>query len=255
MSLLLPEKLFAGLFPGQCWLTRAGGVDKQAIVIDGANTAADLVAVLDEMLSAEGPTLRKGAKVSLMVSDSFAALAALPWHEKLTAPQEIKAYAHACFEKQSLPISDGWAMHAEFRAPGSMGLAYALPASLVATLIATLAKRGLRLDRVLPATAQTYWRIPPCQGAGQQLVLLRERDRIGAMVFDRYGLQGLDVEAVTGDDAAATNRLLMRVAAYFPSIGKVISWSATGQGDDNGNSITPSLPDAALVIAKRNVWS
>lgn len=256
MSRLLPEKLLAGLFPEQCWLKLADGTQTQASVIEGADSSAAVADVLGELLDAQSVRLRKGAKVSVLLSDSFAALAALSWHQQLTAPAEVRAYATACFEKQGIYINDGWVMHAEFRAPGSMGLAYAFPAKLIVGLVAALEKRKLRLDRVLPVTALAYWRLPGMTAAGQQLILLREPKRIGALVFDQAGLQGRDVEPVTGDCTEAVARLIKRINAYYPSIGRVVDWSSTRQGGGETLPILSFLfPDVAIDAANRDNWS
>lgn len=256
MSLLLPEKLSGGLFPDQCWLKRGRATVEHAFVCNSGDAAASVVAGLGAMLDAQIPVLRKGARVSLMLSDSFAALAALPWHAQLTAPEEIKGYAVACFERQGLSMNNGWVMHAEFRRPGSMGLAYALPEPLVVGVASVLEKRGLTLERLLPVSAWAYWRLPQLRADGQQLVVLREQGRIAAMVFDRTGLQGIDVEPVASSAQAAFGRLLRRVAVYYPLIGSVIDWSANGTVvAELGAVLAGCLPGAAVVAAARDEWS
>lgn len=256
MSLLLPEKLSAGLFPGHCWLKRGRAVSEHALNFGEGDIAGGVVTALSAMLDAQSPALRKGSKVSLMVSDSLAALAALPWHRQLTAPEEINGYATACFEGQGIAMNSGWVMHAEFRTPGSMGLAYALPAPLVTKLVAVLATRGLTLDRLLPVSALTYWRLPRLRAEGQQLVVLREQNRIGAMVFDQFGLQSIDAEPVAGTVEGACGRLLRRIAAYNPLVGSVIDWSASREGGEEiPTALAESFPAAAIVAVGRRQWS
>lgn len=256
MSLLWPDKVVGGLFPGQCWLRRAAAEETHALAQGGPGAAASMLAALGEMLDGQGAPLRKGSKVSLVVSDSLGALAALPWHAQLTTPDEVNGYALACFEKQGIVIGEGWAMHAQFRTHGGMGLAYALPKEWLNALVAMLEARGLRLDRVLPLTAMAYWRVTKLAKPGQELVLLREPQRISAMVHDRSGLLGLDVETITGNAGDAGQRLLRRLGAYYPDVSSVRDWSSTvEEGAVPLACIAECLPDAVLAAVNRNSWS
>lgn len=242
-----------GLFPGQCWLKRAGAEEVQA---PGAAAPEAMLAALGAMLDGQGGNVRKGTKVSLIVSDSIGALVALPWHEQLTSPDEVQGYAIACFEKQGIAIGAGWAMHAEFRSHGSMGLAYALPKDWLGSLVALLDARGLQLERVLPVSAMAYWQVPRSVKQEQKLVLLREPQRISALVYDRAGLQGLDVESITGNALESGRRLLRRVSAYYPQVAGVLDWSATvEEGGKPPAFVAECLPDAAVVPVDRNAWS
>ncbi len=254
MSLLWPDKVVGGLFPGQCWLKCHGAAEVRAVA--GLDAPGAMMAELAGMLDAQAATIRKGSTVSLMVSDSLGALVALPWHEQLTSPDEVEGYAIACFEKQGITIGGRWVMHAEFRSHGSMGLAYALPKEWINELVAMLDARGLKLDRVLPVTALAYWKVAKVAGAGQAVVLLREPQRISALVYDGAGLQGLDVEPITGNADASGRRLLHKVAAYFPQVASVLDWSAFGEeGAKPPAFIAACLPDAALATVNRSAWS
>lgn len=252
MSHLWPDKVVGGLFPGQCWLKRPGADEARAFAQPGAGAPEAMLVALGAMLDGQGDKLRKGSKVSLMVSDSLGALVALPWHEQLTSPDEIQGYAVACFEKQGIDIGTRWAMHAEFRAHGSMGLAYALPKAWLGSLAALLEARGLQLDRVLPVSAMAYWKV--AASVKQELVLLRESQRVSVLVYDGAGLQGLDVEPVTGSADEAVRRLLRRIAAYHPHVGNVLDWSAE-EGGKAPASIADCLPDAVTVPVNRSAWS
>lgn len=253
MSHLWPERLAGGLFPGRCWLKRAGA--EVAHALSDATPEAMLTA-LGAMVDGQGDKLRKGTKVSLVVSDSIGALVALPWHEQLTSPDEVRGYAIACFEKQGIAIGARWAMHAEFRSHGSMGLAYALPKDWLGSLVSLLDGRGLQLEHVLPVSAMAYWQVPLNVKQGQKLVLLREPQRISVLAYDRIGLQGMDVESITGSASEAGQRLLRRVLAYYPQVAGVLDWSATvEEGGKPPAFVTECLPDAAVEPVNRFAWS
>lgn len=253
MSHLWPDKLVGGLFPGQCWLKRASAEEVHAPC---DVTPEAMLAALGAMLDGMGGKVRKGTKVALTVSDSIGALVALPWHEQLTSPDEVQGYAIACFEKQGIAIGARWAMHAEFRSHGSMGLAYALPKDWLGNLVTLLEARGLQLERVLPVSAMAYWQVPLDVKQGQKLVLLREPQRISVLVYDRTGLQGMDVESITGSVLEAGRRLLRRASAYYPQVAGVVDWSATlEEGGKPPAFVTECLPDAAIVPVKRFAWS
>lgn len=254
MSHLWPEKVVGGLFPGQCWLKLAGAQEAHALAQPGIDAPQAILAALGAMLDGQGDKVRKGAKVSLMVSDSLGALVALPWHEQLTSPDEVHGYAVACFEKQGIAIGERWAMHAQFRSYGGMGLAYALPTAWLASLVSLLEARGMQLDRVLPVTAMAYWKVAGNAKAGQELVLLREPCRTSALVYDRAGLLAMDVEPNTGVGDVALLRLLRRVAAYYPHVTSMLDWSAEAGAKPPG-CIAECLPSAAVVSVDRSAWS
>ena len=254
MSLLWPEKVVGGLFPGQCWLMCPGIAETRPL--SGPDAPASMLAALAGMLDAQGAQLRKGSKVSLMITDSIGALVALPWHEQLTSPDEVDGYAIACFEKQGITIDDRWVMHAQFRSYGSMGLAYSLPRDWLNELVALLEARGLKLARVLPMSALAYWEVAKPGAQGTAVVLLREPHRISALVYDRAGLQGLDVESIAANAQVSGRRLLQRVTAYFPQVASVLDWSATvEEGAKPPAFIAACLPNAAVTAVNRNAWS
>ncbi len=254
MSLLSPEKVFVGLFPGECWIKCPGAAEIRTV--PGPDALTSLLAELAGMLDAQAAQLRKGTKVSLMVSDSIGALVALPWHEQLTSPDEVEGYAIACFEKQGISIGSRWVMHAEFRSYGSMGLAYALPSEWINELVSLLDARGLKLDRVLPVSALAYWKVAKVARVGQAVVLLREPQRVTALAYDRAGLQGLDVEVITGSAETSGRRLLNRVAGYFPQVHSVLDWSANVEaGAKPPAFIAECFPDAGVAAVNRSAWS
>lgn len=256
MSLLWPDKLSGGLFPGYCWIQRRGGDKVISALPVTADTAAAMLATLDEMLEGQGTAMRKGTAVSLIVSDGLGAVTVLPWQDQLSTPDEVGAYAAACFERQGIEVGANWVMHAEFRAYGRVGLAYALPRAWLDALAQLLEARGLRLDRVLPVTAMAYWRHGALPKSGSELVLLREAQRITAMVYGSNGLQALDVEAVTAMQDTSLERLLRRVGAYYPGVRTVWDWSPLPMEDADLPSYTLlDSPDTVARQLRRLDWS
>lgn len=255
MLRLLPDQLVGGLFHGECWLSRKG-VEHGCTPTAGADTPDALLAALSTLLDQHGSALRKCSRVSLVVSDSLAALSPLEWHAQLSSPEEIHAYARACFLKRGEEIDSGWIMQAAFRHHGQMGLAYALPRGWVEALVALLGARGLVLDRVLPLSAQAYWKRRRAAGASEELLLLREMNRSAALLYGANGLLALDAEAGAGSGHLASKRLLGRIAAYHPEIKLVQEWSEHGaQTRGSATFITESLADAAVESVHRAAWS
>jgi hypothetical protein len=255
VSLLWPDQIAGGLFHGQCWLTRKG-VEKSVVPLVQDDAPAALLATLSTLLDEHGTSLRKRTRVSLVVSDSLAALMPLTWHANLRTQDEIHAYARACFQKRGEEIDAQWVMQAAFRRYGEAGLAYALPRAWVEALVALLAARGLVLDRVLPITAQAFWKARLHVLSGQEVLLLREATRTGAMVFDANGLLGIDAEAGAGQPQLSERRLLGRIAAFYPQVWVVQEWSEQGaEKRSQATFITDMLPDTGVTAVYRSAWS
>lgn len=250
MSRLWPDRFAGGLFPGHCWLGSAGREALRLVPTAEQGTPSAMLQALDDLLAGQGEKLRPGARISLVVSDSLAALAVLPWHPELSTPAEVRAYALACFERQGIVIADRWVMHAEFRTHRGMGLAYALPREWIEGVVELLAARGLQLDRALPLSAMAYWRHRPAARTGTEMLLLREQQRLTALLYGRSGLLGMDVEAVTGAVDNAGQRLLRRITAYQTDVAVVWDWSVayTDEKEERAQPgyVAQCLPDAIL---------
>lgn len=255
MSLSWRKPVSVGLFPGQCWLQH-GRAPSPSLALDDAADPAALLLVLDAMLDKHAAVLAKGSAVTLQVSDGVGAVALLPWQDELTSPDELHGYGRACFDKQGMAIDDGWVMRAEFRHHRAMGLAYALPRRWIEELDTMLRARGLRLQRVLPVTALAFARQNHRPRDGRSVVLLREAKRVTALVYDRMGLCGLDVEPVLSTGEVAGTRLLRRIGANGAALHTVWDWSPDGVTDASAPAyIAECLPDAVRHALDRDVWS
>lgn len=227
MSLLWPETIYVGLFPGHCWLQhgRSGTVQpfpqSQSQPFDG--TA--LLRALETMLDVQDNKLCKGARLNVTVSDSMALIAALPWQDALRRREELYVYAQAFFKKMGMVIDNDWILQPEFHQYRAMGLAYALPRAWLIELAKLVGESGLKLKTVLPVSAAAYCRQKQHRQEGQTLLLLQEVHRHSAMIYGRDGLLGYDVEPLTLSAKASGLRLLKRVCAAYDNITGVTHWS------------------------------
>jgi hypothetical protein len=257
VSLLWPETIHAGLFPGHCWLQR-GRQETGPLQPLASVEPADLLHTLEAMLDEQSPLLRKGSRLVLTVSDSIAAIATLPWQAELQRPAEIESYAQVCFEKLGVTIGDNWVMQTEFRFYGGIGLAYALPREWMERLMEVIRARGHHLTAVLPISAVAY-----CNGHlgdrnGPTLLLLQEANRFSAMIYGKAGLLDYDVEPSTSSAEQARLRLLSRVASSYDNIVRIAYWSAETPDPESpelpANFVPAYLSKAELVRLKRDAW-
>lgn len=254
MSLLWPETITAGLFPGQCWLLR-GGVETPFESPAEADPAA-MLAALATALAVSPASKRRRGRLHVLVSDSAAAMVALPWQEQLTAALELQAYAGACFEQQGRLLDERWVMQTGFRHFGATGLAYALPQDFLQELRDLGARAGLTLETVLPASAAAYWRQGARQRGGQRLILLQEPRRITGLIYTNGRLVGMDVQAVMGSGEAAGTRLLRRIGAEYEKISEVHYWSSFRSISPPAiDFIRDSLVDVTVLPLPKHAWS
>lgn len=251
MSLLWPERVSAGLFPGHCWLQRGATV---ATHTGDFADADQFLMALDSMLEAQEKPLRRGAQVQLLVSDSLACVMPLAWQELLSSPQELRTYALAGFEQRGMTLDDGWLVQTGFRHFRSTGIAYAVRRQWMAAVLEVLAARGLRLASLLPVSAAAYWR-QRASASGKRVVLLREPGRLTAMVSNGARLQDLDVQPVAGQVELAAARLLKRLAVTHGAFANLAEWRA--QADDTmslASTVGGCWPDAVVTQLPLQAW-
>ncbi|HTD05246.1 hypothetical protein [Undibacterium sp.] len=256
MSLLWPETISIGLFPDHCWIKRGRLEAAHRIDAGALGAPADLLGALEQMLGAPGKPLRKGTRLRLLVSDSVVSIATLPWQEQLMAPDELHAYAQACFEKQGLAMDAGWTLHAGFRQYGALGMAHAIRHEWLEAVIALAKTQGAQVRSVIPVSACAYWRQGRSSKLQQTLVLLHEARRVSALIYDHGVLQGFDVEPILSSEVSAGERLLRRISATHSTIGSVCAWSAHApELAPKFDFIKDRLPGAKLNFYDRNIWS
>jgi len=253
VSLLWPETITVGLFPGASWLQRGSGTAR--VDVEPHAGAQQLLAALEALLASQEKPLRKGTRVRLLVSDSVAAVAVLPWQDLLETQDELGAYARNHFGQQGLQIGDEWALHTAFRHFRAEGLAYALPQHWLAAVLELLGGRALRLDCALPVSAAAYWKLGGGRAsAAPGLLLLREHGRVTAQVRQGRRLLGTDVQPVAGAEGHALTRLLRRIAAAHPAVAQVDTWCAAGDGFGE-EAVAACFPDAQVRALPHRCWS
>ena len=253
MSLLWPETITAGLFPGASWLQR--GRDIARVAVEPHAGPQQLLAALEALLAAPEKPLRKGTRVRLLVSDSVAAVTVLPWQDLLETQDELGSYARSHFGQQGLQIGEDWALHTGFRHFRSEGLAYALPQQWLEAVVELLGGRGMRLESALPVSAAAYWQMDSARASAPPgLLLLREHGRLTALVQQGRRLLGTDVQPVAGGESHALARLLRRIAAVHPTVARVDTWCAAGDGFAE-EAVAACFPDAQLRALPHRCWS
>lgn len=253
MSLLWPDTVTVGLFAGHGWLLRSGAVfplHGGPSELDGPQQA---LRNLDSLLAGQQQPLRKGTRVRLLISDGLAAATTLAWQELLRGRDELHSYALACFERDGLQLGDGWAVQTAFRSYRAQGLAYAVSAAWIESVLALLAARGLRLDSVLPLSAAAYWR-PPAMAAATQAVLLREPERLTLMVYADRRLLSRDVQPITSGENDDVRRLLARLVASHPDVRQLDEWCAIGQ-ESSAGILAARVPGAIVRQLPLHAWT
>jgi len=214
VSHLWPETLQAGLFPGHCWLAGSRGGKRHLLgsVADATQTTGLLPGLDQCLIQAEGK--RNGwASLSLVVSDTVATVAPLPWQDGLSSEAELQGYARICFDKFGYDIGADWVLHVEYSHYGAPGLAYALPRDWIGSLMAKLEERQIRLRRVLPISAAACCDGPEIAQSGLTMVLLFEATQHCALVYQDGVLAARDVEPFANSIETTCHRLLARTLA------------------------------------------
>jgi hypothetical protein len=254
VSLLWPDTLNAGLFPGSSWLQagrKAATVNEPA-----AADAATMADALQAMLDTGAEKLRAKSRLRILVSDSVAAITVLPWQEALLQPREIENYARICFEKLGVELGADWVLHAGFRHFGGMGIAYALPRKWLAELARISSARKLKLESVLPISAAAFFNYRRDRGRPLTVLLLREENRTSALIVGANGLAGRDVEPVITSAEESGTRLLRRIEVSYPAVTRVIDWSTASPAHAMAAPYVPAcLPNARSSLVPRGYWN
>lgn len=203
---LLPDRVL-------CGEGRDPMVVERAEAGSGASAEA-LFAALGDALGDAVRAHRRKPRVTLVVSDSFAAIVALPWQPALLRAAEVDQYAEAQFERSGQPLGAGWAMYSYFRHYGASGMAYAFPADFVQRLQEVAAAHGATIDAIVPLSGFAYARLQRSR-KGSRALLVRESSRVSALVANRNGLATYATEPVVADGARAVKRLLRRLQAEY----------------------------------------
>ena len=253
MSLLWPEYLTLGVFPGACWLQPASGPMVAAAEIDRAAPHVDMLDAVDALLERRAGGWGKRASVEVVVSDTVGLTVALPWQENLSAPEQVRAYARVLLESQHAIDGKAWTVDAGFRHFRSMGVGVALPEEWLARLTERLALRGLRLRGVLPVSAVAYWQARSLAARGQTVLLLEEGTRATALVYRDKRLHAIDAQPLLGDAGEGGERLCRRLQALYGEVRDVALWSLS-DSELLAGAVKRCLPDVSPVKLPVGHW-
>ncbi len=253
---LFSESAYIGLFPGLCRLQRGRSAEWQMAEPEDATPAA-LANALRELLDKPTPPLKKGAQLTLAVSDTVAAIVTLPWQEGLRKEGELHSYAQVYFEKLGIKLDHHWVLQVEFRHYGAMGIAYAVPKDWLESLLAAMHEKKVKAVTILPLSVAAYSRVTLSNKSGLYLLLLQEKTHLVAMVYRNGKLIARDVEPVARSTEEACNRLMLRIKVEHEStcaaMAGVAFWSYNLQAPPNA-LVEATFPGVKVAAVGYRDW-
>jgi hypothetical protein len=239
------------VLPDECRLYRAGGKE----IGRTRPTAPASSDVIDQlMLLLDTYPQGRRASLDLIVSDSVARVISLPWQDSLSGEEQLGAYARACFDQAGFDLDGNWQVQAAYRHFRDVGLGYALPGSLIASVHPRLLERQIQLRSIMPVSAHAYWRHMNRKRGKRTVLLLHERSRLSALLFDGLQCVGMQVQPTGSALPDAARRLFHSVEAVLPSVSHVQCWSSEGS-EMNGQLIKSQFPVSSFDILPRLKWS
>lgn len=257
MLRLWPETIHIGLFPGQCWSHRDATETTESLRLASSRDPQELLRALEIILDDPENHIRKDSRLIITVSDSLGSITTLPWQDALTGSRELQNYAKAYFARQGVVVDDDWILATDFGKFKGMGIAYILPRQFVKELVELIEKRGLRLTAILPISALIYSRFKPQLKIKEAsaLLLVREKLRTSALIYNAKGWCAYDVEPVTTSAQEPGLRLLSRINARFGEINSITCWTPELPEQTPAiDFIHALLPDVLLRNLTRAAW-
>lgn len=244
------KRLSLALFPDR--LLRGGDRDPVILPPSRSGNEALFAAFADALLDAKRTSRRKIC-LSLALSDSYAAIVALPWQAALSSAAEIDAYAHAQFERSGQPLDESWLMFSYYRHYGSTGLAYALPTDFVQRLHEIAASHDVAIDSILPLSALVYAR-QERQKRGEKALVLRESGRVTALVAGAGGMTRYATEPEAGGSGRSVERLMRRLQAEHDVQGVEAYAPESGIQEELSTLVSRIFPSARCTAANFSFW-
>jgi hypothetical protein len=248
---LWPERLVAVIHPDAYQLYDAGG-KALGHCLPAASVDFSLTKALELLFDEYSPDGR--ADLDLVVSDSLARLIPLPWQDSLKGDEQHEAYARACLDQAGFDLDGEWLVHAAYRHFRGIGLGFALPRSLVFEAKNHLIERQIHLRSMMPMSAHAYWRSANGSRANHTLLLLSERSRLSALLFDGRKCTGIEVQPMGTDLSDAARRLGHVVNLILPSISRVYFWSP-GASEQKAELIKSRFPAPSFEVVPGLGWS
>lgn len=153
---------------GRTWLGSAGFIaDRQA-----APTLA-----LDTLQRLLAEHINRRARLSVLFSSHYSRFGLIPWSEHITTPDELRAYATACFEDTFGKSTEAWALSLSPEAAGLPRIAVALPQALLGRLRTLTKELGLQLVSVQPYLMTAFNRFQKSFGDRDFLFVVAEPGR------------------------------------------------------------------------------
>lgn len=153
MSLLSPDRFVAvlgaqGVGLGQ---RRSGGhhqwLGSVGFIAERSQAGNIALETLQCLLAERG---QQGGQLSLVLSAHYCRFCLVPWSAAISRPQELQAYARACFEAHYGQSFDGWRVMLSREAAGRARVAAAVPEALVQRAEVLSQQSGLRLGSLQP---------------------------------------------------------------------------------------------------------
>jgi hypothetical protein len=248
---LWPDRLTATIFPNACRLYRGRG-QEIGTFLPVSTAGFDVMDSVSQVL--DQGSLLSPAWIDIVVSDCVARTIPLAWQDNLANDEQYEAYARACFDRAGFELEGEWIVHAAYRHFRGTGFGYGLQRSLIMDMHRYLLERGIRLRSVMPISARAYWRSGGRLRGQRSILLLREHNRLSALLFDGKKCAGMQVEPAGANARDAARRLSSVLEAVFPSIRTVRFWTSDSN-DDETASVKDCFPGSVFEVTAGLEWN
>ncbi|MFJ3487504.1 hypothetical protein ACIPL1_29390 [Pseudomonas sp. NPDC090202] len=178
---------------GKTWLGSAGFIaDRQ-----GAATLA-----LDTLQRLLGEHIKGRARLSVLLSSHYSRFGLIPWSEHIATPEELRAYAAACFDETYGKSAEEWTLSLSPEDAGNPRIAVGLPQALLARLRAMVKELGLSLVSVQPYLMTAFNRFQRSLGDKDFLFVVAEPGRSTLLLAREGRWSAVRSLRITDTDAA-----------------------------------------------------
>jgi hypothetical protein len=228
VSLLSPKKIHVGLCCGKCWLQvgelqveRTTEID---ITVDPAALQHFFVQALSSMLAEVKSKIKPRSSVSITVSDRLAMISTLPWQETAMSQSELESFAIFWLAKFGMKVDESQLLFANYPRYQAVGLAYALPKVFVETLASMVDSVQLKLERVIPLSAEVFFSTYFKKVRSSTIVVCEETHSLSAWIFDQDEKIHYEIEPITATQDQAIKRLSSRISLRYTELENLDFW-------------------------------